>query len=149
MSCVRKPPRTASRFARTPHPRPLSRKLRGRGENYDLAPLRQCVHRVRGAATGTLPSAGAPHPPAPSPVNCTGEGENSIPLRQSVARVTSPPRSLWGRGRRGGRPPLAPHHPRHPEPSRTTPPPKLGEGSPAVARNERKAGRGRGSPQTQ
>src|SRR5687768_1540199 len=33
--------------------------------------------------------------------------------------------------------------------AQTTPPPKLGEGSPAVARNERKAGRRRGPPRTQ
>ncbi len=58
-----------------PHPRPLSRKLRGRGEK-------------------------------------------SIPLRPDSERTE-----------------LSVH---------TTPPPKLGEGSPAVARNERKAWRGRG-----
>jgi hypothetical protein len=65
---------------------------------------------------------------------------------RSPQPVLPSPRSLWGEAGRGGRPPLAPNPPRHPGPSPTTPPPKLGEGSPAVARNERKARRGRGPP---
>ncbi len=57
--------------------------------------------------------------PGPSPFVPHGEGSTSIPFPTSPKRTSA---------------------------FRTTPPPKLGEGSPAVARNERKAWRGRGPP---
>jgi hypothetical protein len=68
----------------------------------------------------------------PLPHKLHGGEENSIALRMLCR---------GGGARRSRRSFL--DTPNLPKP---TPPPKLGEGSPAVARNERKAGRGRGPP---
>src|SRR5688500_2702214 len=88
-------------------------------------------------------------PPSPDPFPRKlhgGRGEFDPAPAVCSSRHLSPTQFVGeGPGLEGARR-LAPHHPQYPEPPRTTPPPKLGEGSPAVARNERKAGRGRGPP---
>ncbi len=111
---------------------------------------------------GSLHGRRAPSPRALSPASRAGGGERRIVHEvraSSHAPTRSSPRDLpqsWGGwtrivpGRPGfvhGQAPSLVPRPRAPESaSAQPPPPKLGEGSTAVARNERKGQRGRGLP---
>ncbi len=117
------------------------------GWGSGVCPSRKCLSRATiaypppGLILTCLPAgahscAGRSGPPAPG---------GALTPRPPLPYTTCPaPSAACPVRERGRRPAPSNSAPRHPLRQTTTPPPKLGEGSTAVARNERKGGRGRG-----
>jgi hypothetical protein len=153
ISVKRRPPRTsvnghpAGRGApsgRAPLAHLPPKPLGEAGGNRQIGALRRRSHCARGGPPPASLRLVHPLPQAGEGINVT-----TVPGRApGCALPFSLLHVVCGGGPGRGAPPRAPSHPKRREPSATTPPPKLGEGSPAVARNERKAGRGRGLPRS-
>jgi hypothetical protein len=146
---------------RPPSPDPFPRKLHGGRGEYDPAPaVFGSRHLSPTQFVGERPGEGGAlpahhpvrrtmHPATNTPPPKLGEGSPAVARNeQKAGRGRGPP----AKRAMGENPPVARTRLHRDRPAPTTPPPKLGpevgEGSPAVARNEQKAGRGRGPPRS-